>query len=304
MKSPAQNHFPHFIIENGLKWLYNPVLKKRFRDRPEERVRLAWLEYLLHQTDVKKSRIGFENPVKIPQAKNDLRADIIIYDDTMKPSILIECKAENVRLNTTAAEQAARYNQAIGAEYLVLTNGVEDLWFQCNDEGTYPVSSRFNHYGNFGADKMADYWKNRGFLKSSENPELTEFITDLLNKFWNDQMIGNRRYLAFQGSIDGLPMSHYYKIIEINDQTKLAVTIAGSGSSGQYLLAIRNEDGAATGMISVDLEMILSNENPAITIYSKGNTEVRDADMESLFSYKSKKGYLKKLPETLLNFFD
>ena len=304
MKSPAQNHFPQVIIENGRKWLFNPVLKKRFRDRPEERVRLAWLEYLLHKTDVKKSRIGFENPVKIPQAKNDLRADIIIYSGAMKPSILIECKAENVRLNASAAEQAARYNRALGAEFLVLTNGVEDLWFQCEEGGTYPVSSQFDHDEKFTTDKNADYWKKRGFLKSSDNPKLSKFTTDLLNNFWKDKFVGSRRYLAFQGSIDGLPMSHYYKIVEINEQTKLAISIAGSGSSGQYLLAIRNEDGVATGMIRVDLGMILSKENPAVTVYIEGDTVERDADMESLFLDKSKKGYLKKLPESLLNFFD
>ncbi len=304
MKSPAQNHFPQVIIENGHKWLYNPVLKKRFRDRPEERVRLGWLEYLLHQTGVKKSRIGFENPVKLPQAKNDLRADIIIYNEAMKPSILVECKAENVRLNASAAEQAARYNQALGADFLVLTNGVEDLWFQCGEGGTNPVSSQFDYDENFKADKKTDYWKKRGFLKSTENPILSEFTTDLLNNFWKNKIVGSRRYLAFQGSIDGLPMSHYYKIAEINEQTKLAITVAGSRSSGQYLIAIRNEDGVATGMISVDLEMILSKENPAVTVYIEGDTVERGEDMESLFLDKSKKGYLKKLPESLLNFFD
>lgn len=304
MKSPAQHHFPQVKIEKSQKWLYNPVLKKRFKDRPEERVRLAWLEYLLHQTDVKKSRIGFENPVKSIQAKNDLRADLIIYNSSLEPHILVECKAENVPLNRTTAEQAARYNQSVKARYIVLTNGVEDLWFEYKDGNTDQVSSRLNQKPNIALQKNADYWSERGFLKANADKKLADFMIDLLNRFWDEQFTGSKRYLAFQGDLDGLPLSHYYKIVDINDETRLAVTLISDGNAGQYILAILNEKGVSTGMVTADVEKLISNQNSAVRVYRDGAVSVKNADLSELYLEESVSGNLKKLPNSLLNFFD
>jgi hypothetical protein len=85
MKSIAIHHFPLIIPQPGEKYLYNPVLKKRFKNRPEERVRLRWVEYLLHQTEWPKSRIGFEAPVSLPQEENTLRADLVLYNRDFSP---------------------------------------------------------------------------------------------------------------------------------------------------------------------------------------------------------------------------
>ncbi|MCC5942816.1 MAG: type I restriction enzyme HsdR N-terminal domain-containing protein [Balneolaceae bacterium] len=304
MKSPARHHFPQIKIEKSQKWLYNPVLKKRFKDRPEERVRLTWLEYLLHQTDVKKSRIGFENPVKSLQAKNDLRADLILYNSSLEPHILVECKAENVALNRTTAEQAARYNQSVKARYIVLTNGVEDLWFEHNGGKTDEVSSRLNQIPNAAFQKKTDYWSDRGFLKANSGKKLADFMVDLLNSFWDEQFAGSKRYLAFQGDLEGLPLSHYYKLIDVDDDTRLAITLISGGHAGQYLLAIINEQGVSTGMVTVDLEKLISHQGSAVTVYRGGAVSLSDAGLSELFLEKSEPDYLKKMPHSLLNFFD
>ena len=304
MKSPAQMHFPQIRIDKSQKWLFNPVLKKRFKNRPEERVRLSWLEYLLHQTDVKKSRIGIENPVKSQHATNDLRADLIIHGPAMSPEILIECKAENVAITMGTAAQAARYNQSVGAKYIVLTNGVDDLWFECSNGETKAVPSQFHQTTIAPLERAAEYWFQRGFLKKSAGKKLADFSVHLLNSFWDDGFSGRKRYLAFQGEFEGIPLSHYYKIIDFGDGSRLAVTLLAGEHTGPYLFAVMNEKGVSSGMISADLEKALSNRNPSVTMVKDGKTSMLDADLSTLSLSEAEAGYIKNMPQSLRNFFD
>ncbi len=304
MKSPAQAHFPQIIIENSQKWLFNPVLRKRFKDRPEERVRLAWLEYLLHQTDIKKNRIGFENPVKNMNNKHSMRADLIIYDSGMKAHVLVECKSENIPLNSKTAEQAARYNLDIGAKYIVLTNGVEDYWFETTTDGIIETASFFEevkHTTLIRANRA--YWSERGFLKSTADSKLTETIVHLLTTILGESFSCEKRYLAFQGTLSGLPLNHYYKIVELENHKKLAISLFGHDSSGQYLVGILNENGENSGMISINLENLFSGEKLAATLYKRGDISEEDADgLLQILQSADSDGY-RKIPQTLMNFF-
>ncbi|HMB41744.1 MAG TPA: type I restriction enzyme HsdR N-terminal domain-containing protein, partial [Balneolaceae bacterium] len=133
MKSASLYHFPQVIIEDGQKWLFNPVLKKRFKNRPEERVRLQWVDFLLNQTDWNKNRIGFETPVQLRREDRALRADLLLYSDDVAPYALIECKSDQIKLSDSTAVQAARYNSLLHAPYIILTNGREDLVYKVED---------------------------------------------------------------------------------------------------------------------------------------------------------------------------
>lgn len=145
--------------------LWNPLKRQPLRMRPEERVRLQIVDSLLLQGGISPSRISVESP--IPSRFSRGRTDLLCYDDAFKPWLLIECKAENVRLGPGAARQSAVYNRFVKAPYLLLTNGLEDILYHVEvgleavSPSDYPDTLRPSHPW-FSADPT--YWTGRGFL--------------------------------------------------------------------------------------------------------------------------------------------
>jgi len=85
-------------------------------------VRQLLLQYIIHNELYPKNLIQVEKSIVV----NDMirRFDIVIYDKSIHPFILIEVKSHTLKLNQSAFDQVARYNIALKAPYLVLTNGV------------------------------------------------------------------------------------------------------------------------------------------------------------------------------------
>lgn len=306
MKSVAFDHFPRVAAGSNRFWLFNPILKKRYENRPEERVRLKWVEYILHQTDWKKSRIGFETPVKVPQQKNILRADLILYSDEMKPSILVECKSDSVKLNQAAAEQAARYNTDLKANHLVLTNGIEDFWFEKTENEMEKSENIFEENSSFsGREKDIDYWQKRGFCSSKMDIATRDWLTSALHTFWSSDDEGRKQYLDFQKTVLPAPMNHYYKIFEIDSERRLAVSFIGCGTSDNYIVAILNFQGVNQGVFTVNLDRLPEDRSGSLSLI-RGNTQKADIagrtlpiEMEHFDA-----GQIKNLPQSIIKFFD
>lgn len=62
------------------------------------------------------------------------RYDIVVYSRTLKPYLIIECKAPYIDLDQSVIEQALRYNLVVHAELVMITNGVSDLVFNQKQE--------------------------------------------------------------------------------------------------------------------------------------------------------------------------
>jgi hypothetical protein len=304
MKSVARSHFPRVIFEQNQKWLFNPVLRKRFKNRPEERVRLKWVDFLLLQTNWKKTRIGFETPVKLQQKKNALRADLILYSEQMKPDVLIECKSESVSLNAATAEQAARYNTSLQARGMILTNGVEDFCFEINngkpEKAGFPVNVVEAEIA-----RDASYWSERGFCSVQSDLMAENGISRFLNSFWDDTPDGSVRYLAFSDSFLPIPMDQYYRIFPITDEKKLAVTLIGCESSKTYLAAILNENGINQGILTTDLEKLISGEKKSTRCFIRNSEKIVDAREQLIgFFSDAQNIQINKLSNRLLHLFD
>lgn len=306
MKSVVFDHFPRVVAGSNRFWLFNPILKKRYENRPEERVRLKWVEYILHHTDWKKSRIGFETPVKVPQQKNTLRADLILYTDEMKPSILVECKSDSVKLNQTAAEQAARYNTDLKAQYLVLTNGIEDFWFEKTEKEIQKSENIFEKNSSFSdRERDIDYWQKRGFCSSRIDLITRDWLTSALHTFWLSDDEGRKQYLDFQKTVLPVPMNHYYKIFEIDSERRLAVSFIGYGTSDNYIVAILNFQGVNQGVFTVNLDRLPEDKSGSLSLI-RGNKQQADIagrtlpiEMEHFDASQ-----IKNLPQSIIKFFD
>ncbi|MCC5913875.1 MAG: type I restriction enzyme HsdR N-terminal domain-containing protein [Balneolaceae bacterium] len=284
MKSIAFQHFPRLIEEGGERLLFNPVQKKRAKNRPEERVRLRWVEYLLHQTDQRKSRIGFEAPVKLRQDPNSVRADLVLYSDNLTPEILIECKAETIPLTEATAEQAARYNSKLDAKYICLTNGVSDFWFEADSRSSHEIESPLTETSSIrDVAETPSWWAERGFCSPEMKSKLSEKLTNLLIRFWYESGDSNIRYLGFDQNPLNIPMNHYYRML-VRDDLKMAVTFTGGRSHETSLIAVLNRNGRNVGLMSANLKGILDEKESPVRIISKrGDQPAGPGELGKLF---------------------
>ena len=306
MKSVAFDHFPKVVSGKDRFWLFNPILKKRYENRPEERVRQRWVEYLFHQTKIKKSRIGFESPVKLPQERNTLRADLILHSKKMKPIVLIECKSRAVKLTSSTAEQAAKYNSKVKAKYVVLTNGIEDYWFEIKEDTVEASDNMFGESDIFSkVIKGYAYWSQRGFCSSRSDLQLTEWLTSSLNTFWSGKSGGVRQFLDFQKTVLPVPMNHYYKVFTIDEDRKLALGFVGYGRSDNYIVAVLNHNGINRGVLTINLDRYQRDKKKSVVL-------IRDDQLKKDLSNRHlpldigsfSPSQVTNLHQTLINFFD
>jgi hypothetical protein len=312
MKSKAASHFPRLKSQKNESQLFNPVLKKRFKNRPEERVRLKWVEYLTHQTAWPTSRIGFEAPVKLQQAKNTLRADLILYSKEMKPTILIECKAESIKLTNAVAEQAARYNQAVGASYICLTNGITDFWYRVEKNSVslldtasdpdFPLkpAKQFSE-----VDRNFNYWQDRGFCAGKFSPSLKITLQKSIEHFFlSDAIDWQKSYLDFPSSPFNFGLQQYYRIPVIDNEQKLAISFIGTPKETTHLIAILNRKGQNHGILSVNLNRLSERQPASAKLYQFGTVDEIDAGIHlPFFEHGFSKKLIEQLPHYLMRFF-
>ena len=93
---------------------------------PEEWVRQHLLHLLAESLDYPASRIAVEQAICVGEAKK--RCDAVVYDHTMHPLMIIECKAETVPLTQKTLDQAITYNRKLDVPYLLLYNGVQHIF--------------------------------------------------------------------------------------------------------------------------------------------------------------------------------
>lgn len=107
---------------DGKVYILDPLRRKYLLLTPEEWVRQHVVQLLLAQ-GFPKGLIGLEQGLKVHRLQK--RTDILVYDRQGRPYFLIECKAPQVALKEQVFEQIGRYNMALKAPYLGITNGMQ-----------------------------------------------------------------------------------------------------------------------------------------------------------------------------------
>ena len=99
---------------------------------PEEWVRQNTIQFLLQEKNYPKSYLNIEKLIKI----NDItkRYDIVVFQPDGAIFLLIECKAPEVKITQETFDQIARYNLALKAQYLMVTNGLNHYFCQMDFE--------------------------------------------------------------------------------------------------------------------------------------------------------------------------
>lgn len=117
-----------FKTDDCQKFVFDIIRKKYLVLTPEEWVRQHFLNYLINHCQYPISLIKCEGGLKYN--KRLKRTDILIFNREMKPFLLVECKAPEVKIDQKVFSQAAVYNKIIGAEFVILTNGLKHFTFQ------------------------------------------------------------------------------------------------------------------------------------------------------------------------------
>jgi hypothetical protein len=109
----------------GKLYIFEEISKKYRLLTPEEWVRQHCLHYLVNDLKYPASLFQIEGGMKVD--KLNRRTDIRIYTSTGEVFMLIECKAPHVELNLETLQQISQYQKTQKAEYLVITNGLNNI---------------------------------------------------------------------------------------------------------------------------------------------------------------------------------
>ena len=114
---------PDFRIkkEGGKEFIFDALRKKWLLLTPEEWVRQNFVQYLIKTKNYPSSLIALEKEIQLGELKK--RFDILVYDNNHQPWMMIECKAEEVKLNEDVLQQVLRYNISVPVQFIVITNG-------------------------------------------------------------------------------------------------------------------------------------------------------------------------------------
>lgn len=108
-------------LRGGEEYIFDELRKKWVLLTGEEWVRQHILHYLVYDKGYSPSLIAVERGIELNGLRK--RFDIVVFDSTGSPKMIIECKAPNEVLNEKVFEQIARYNMSLKVDYLWVTNG-------------------------------------------------------------------------------------------------------------------------------------------------------------------------------------
>ena len=110
---------------DGRREVFDMVRNRFVALTPEEWVRQHFIQYL-HEVLL--------YPIELMQVEGAItlngmtrRCDIVVYDQDVKPFIIVECKKETVPLTQKVLDQACRYNLVLQVPFLCLTNGSQQI---------------------------------------------------------------------------------------------------------------------------------------------------------------------------------
>jgi hypothetical protein len=124
--------------------VFDSIRAKWIRFTPEEAVRQNLIHYLIHEKNYPKGLIAVEKRFSIHQRTKAF--DLLIYNLSGNPVMLVECKAADVILDENTVFQLAGYNAHFGVSNLMITNQLNVYWFKYDPAGGWQAQSMIPSY--------------------------------------------------------------------------------------------------------------------------------------------------------------
>lgn len=126
--------------------IFDKIRLKYVSLTPEEWVRQHLLSFLTENLNYPKGLLGVEKEIKLHSLSK--RFDALVYDRSVQPLVLVECKSPAVKLGQEVFDQAARYNLVLKVPYFLISNGLETFFCRIDHEkGEYGFMQEVPVYG-------------------------------------------------------------------------------------------------------------------------------------------------------------
>lgn len=124
-------------------FVFDPLRKRYVLLTPEEEVRQKVLYLLVEHLHVPAGRLAVEYSVKVNGL--DKRCDAVVFSKEGQPLMIVECKAQTVKLTDKVLDQAVRYHSALQPRFLLLYNGETCYCFKV-EEGNLQTMDHLPDY--------------------------------------------------------------------------------------------------------------------------------------------------------------
>lgn len=129
-------NFPEYTFSvrqtDGKAEIFDVVRKKYVALTPEEWVRQNLILYLHNEKKYPLELVLVEGSITVNSKPR--RCDVVVYDKSLKPLLLAECKKPAVTLSQKTFDQATLYNLTLEVPYMLITNGLLHSCFSHNRE--------------------------------------------------------------------------------------------------------------------------------------------------------------------------
>ena len=127
--------------------VFDPLRKKHVSLTPEEKVRQHFIHWLNAERGYPLQLMASEYTIKL--GSKSFRCDIVAFDNNLKPQIIVECKAPQVKLSNTVLQQVLNYNLVLKVPHLVITNGESTCVCSYNSQiGRYEFAQDIPHHSS------------------------------------------------------------------------------------------------------------------------------------------------------------
>ena len=106
--------------------IFSTLRKKFIILTPEEWVRQNCVKFLITCKGFSPQLMREEKSITINGLTK--RCDIVCYHSSGKIRLIVECKSTAVSISQDTFDQIARYNLALNADYLMITNGINHYY--------------------------------------------------------------------------------------------------------------------------------------------------------------------------------
>lgn len=120
--------------EGTTRLIYDAFRRKWLVLTPEEWVRQHAAMYLI-ELGYPKGLLALEKSLLLNGMQR--RADILVYDRTGAPFLLVECKSTDIKISQQTVDQAARYNLTLKVPYILITNGLNHYCLKLDATGQH-----------------------------------------------------------------------------------------------------------------------------------------------------------------------
>ena len=120
-------NLPHYDVKiRGTRQkpeIYDFLRRRFVALTPEEWVRQHFTHFLVEHMGYPQALLG--NEIELHAGSKRLRCDSILYDEQLKPRVILEYKAPSVALTQKVFNQISTYNFLLHVDYLMVSNGLD-----------------------------------------------------------------------------------------------------------------------------------------------------------------------------------